>query len=63
MEPDRNEVRAAEQASARAGEYLEQIGKTDLATMTPEEWAGFLLHVHAAVADEIRAICDEQVPF
>lgn len=61
--PDKTEQRAAQQASERIGSYLEQIGKTDLAAMTGEEWQGFLLHAFTCTAEEVRNIVAEEVPF
>lgn len=57
------ETGAAAKASEAAGEYLEQIGKTDLATMTDAEWFGFLAHAYAAVASEVSAVWAADVPF
>lgn len=57
------EIGAAAKASPAAGEYLDRIGKSDLAAMTEEEWLGFLAHAYAAVADEVRAVWAEEVPF
>lgn len=61
--PDKTEVRAVEAASERVGSYLEQIGKTDLAAMSGEEWQGFLLHAFTCTAEEVRNIVAEEVPF
>jgi hypothetical protein len=63
MAPNRDEERATAQASEAVGEYLERIGKTDLAAMTPDEWAGFIAHTFACVAAEVRNICAEDTPF
>ena len=61
LNPD--ELEAANAASERVGEYLEQIGKTDLASMTPDEWVGFIAHTYASVCDEVRNIWARDVPF
>lgn len=53
---DSIELEAIEAASAKAGEYLEQIGKTDLAAMTTNEWHGFLGHAFKAIAGEVQAL-------
>lgn len=57
------ETGAVAAASEAAGQYLEQIGKTDLAQMTEAEWLGFLAHAYAAVASEVRAVWVADVPF
>jgi len=36
------DVENAELAGRSAGKYLEEIGKTDLATLTRDEWINFL---------------------
>lgn len=33
---------ARKHAAVKAGEHLDSIGKTDLATMTADEWAAFI---------------------
>lgn len=38
---DEFERKALDDAGEAAGAYLDEIGKTDLAAMTPEEWAAF----------------------
>ena len=51
-------------ASDAAGEYLEQIGETDLSRLTPEQWQGFIGHVFKCVAGEVQRLFDEgEVPF
>lgn len=57
------ETGAAHRASAAAGAYLEQLGKTDLAQMTESEWVGFLGHAYTVVAEEVRAEWAADVPF
>lgn len=42
IDPDENEVTALEHAGENAGEYLESLGRTDLAKLSPEEWQTFL---------------------
>lgn len=38
---EEHDSKAALEAGRFAGEYLDEIGKTDLATLTPEEWKIF----------------------
>lgn len=61
--PNKTEELAVDAASERIGAYLEQIGKTDLATMSAEEWHGFLLHAFTCTAEEVRDLVDADVPF
>lgn len=58
-----DEKRAVSAASEEVGSYLEQIGKTDLATMTEEEWLGFVAHAYGSVSAEVRKIWENEVPF
>jgi hypothetical protein len=39
VDPDDDEQAALDFASQMAGEYVESLGKTDLATFTSQEWA------------------------
>lgn len=63
MELNVDEKRAVRAASAEVGEYLEHIGKTDLAAMTEEEWLGFIAHTYYNVCLKVGAIWEEEVPF
>lgn len=56
------EAKAIEAASPAIGEYLEKIGKTDLALMTEEEWLGFLGHAYVATCEQVRAQWSDAVP-
>lgn len=50
------DIEDAENAGRYAGQYLEQIKKTDLATLTKDEWINFLLVV-------IGKYRDFEIPF
>jgi hypothetical protein len=64
IDPTRHESQALAVASDKAGEFLESINKTDLATMTPEEWATFIQTVYEASTGEIARLTDQEaVPF
>lgn len=63
MAPNRDEKRAVSQASGAVGDYLEQLGKTDLAQMSADEWEGFLAHAFVTIATEVRNIAYEDCPF
>lgn len=58
-----DEKKAVNAASANVGEYLERIGKTDLAQMTEAEWLGFIGHAYACVCAEVHEIWKREVPF
>lgn len=64
MKPlDALEIGAVAQASAAVGEYLEALGKTDLAQMTEADWHGFIGHAYTSVASEVAAVWAADVPF
>lgn len=47
-----------------AGQYLDDIGKTDLAKLTPEEWTTFCTRlVGAAVLFSVGQVYGDKVPF
>lgn len=59
------ERQAKEAASAKGGAYLDGIGKTDLATLEPEEWNAFLGEVLTGYRDTVRSLVSThyEVPF
>jgi len=63
MELNVDEKRAVLDASAEVGEYLDRIGKTDLAQMTEDEWLGFIAHTYYNVCLKVRAIWEKDCPF
>ena len=46
-----------------AGAYLDSIGKSDLASLTPDEWATFCRTVFEATCADLRRQAAEWVPF
>jgi hypothetical protein len=62
VDPTPNEQDALEAASQTAGEYLESLGKTDLAQMEREEWESLIESVVTGYADRLRELAsqDEQ---
>lgn len=58
-----DERQAVKDASSAVGEYLDRIGKTDLATMTEDEWLGFIGHTYATVCNAVRDIIQRECPF
>jgi hypothetical protein len=53
VDPDEHEQAAIVAASPMAGEYLESIGKTDLAVLTEAEWLTLLEVVVTAYQDAL----------
>jgi DNA polymerase III epsilon subunit-like protein len=58
VDPDEHETAAIEAASPLAGEYLESIGKTDLASLTEAEWLTLLMVVVIAFQNELARRLD-----
>lgn len=56
IDPTEFELQAMEHAGTQGGEYLESIGKTDLAKLTADEWATFLNCVCSAYVDKLGEI-------
>lgn len=68
------ETKALEAASDTAGEYLEHLGKTDMATFTEEEWFDLLMAVVHGYSEFFRQqespekakydkITEDEIPF
>lgn len=58
------EDQAIRAASDAAGEYLDALGKTDLATMSRDEWRQLLEVVFVRATATIQRLTDEEaVPF
>lgn len=57
------ERRALEDGGNAGGEYLDSIGKTDLADLDEFEWGEFLRRVLVGYADGMREIVSREVPF
>lgn len=60
---DRFEEQALEEGGNAAGAYLDEIGKTDLAELTEEEWATFWRLGLTAYADSMREMVSREVPY
>ena len=64
IDPKKHEVQALAAASRSAGEYIESLAKTDLATFTSEEWATLIEVAVTAFQDHLRtAYANEPPPF
>ena len=59
VDPDEHEIAAIAAASLMAGEYLESIGKTDLAVLSEAEWLTLLEVVITAYQDELARLLDQ----
>ena len=54
-----NEMQAMSSGGQQGGDYLERIGKSDLATLTETEWDRFLDAVITGYCDHLRALAGE----
>lgn len=57
------EADAIARGGQAAGDYLDSIGKTDLAALTPDEWTTFCTKLYVAACEELRRQAGEWVPF
>jgi archaellum component FlaD/FlaE len=60
--PTKHEIAAIMATSDPAGAYLENIGKTDLATMSQDEWMNFLEVVCTAFSDKMMELAASGEP-
>lgn len=58
IDPTQHELEAMEHAGAMGGEYLEQLGKTDLAALSFEEWSTFIDAVCTGYVEKLSAIAE-----
>lgn len=63
MKANIDEQRAIAAASPAIGAFLEDLGKSDLAVLTSEEWLAFLTHAYVSVCAEVSKIWENEVPF
>lgn len=54
IDPTDIEQRAMDHAGAQAGEYLDALGKTDLAKMSAEEWATLINVVCSGYVEHLQ---------
>jgi Family of unknown function (DUF6511) len=57
------EQNALQYAGNEGGQYLESIGKTDLATLTPDEWNMFLYAVVCTFCGQLQEMEKAGTPF
>lgn len=60
---EHNEKQACLKGGEAAGAYLESIGKTDLATLSPAQWATFCETVFFETCADLRRQADDAIPF
>lgn len=56
VDPSPHEQAALEASSAAGGAYLEALGKTDMARMTPDEWFGLLDAIVSGFQDRLAEL-------
>lgn len=61
VDPTENEKTAILEGGRNGGEYLESIGKTDLALLTAEEWSQFCACIVGGYCESLRK--DAEPPF
>lgn len=50
-------------AGGAGGEYLDKIGKSDLASLTEEEWQGFLIAIVGGYRAALKGRLRDEAPF
>lgn len=63
IDPKKHEIAALCQASAAGGEYVESLGRTDLARFTEQEWMTLIDVAVTAFQDYLRTAYAEDPPF
>lgn len=56
IDPTKNEIEAMTFAGQMAGEYMQEINKTDLATFTKDEWMTLLKVIYGNTTQKIAEI-------
>ena len=59
IDPTPNEAEAMTVGGQQGGEYLESIGKSDLATLTGTEWDRFIDAVVTGYCDHLRELASK----
>lgn len=63
IELTRDEAAAALAGGKAAGTFLEQLGRTDMAQLTREEWGEFCSRLARGYFEELQRQADAQAPF
>lgn len=61
VKPD--ERTAAKIGGNAGGAYLDGIGKTDLASLTEDEWTEFCVRVFQGTCEELKRRANDEIPF
>ena len=56
IDPTPNEIAALEHGGRMGGEYLDSLGKTDLAALSLEQWQTFVEAIVTGYCDHLRAL-------
>jgi hypothetical protein len=56
IDPTEGELAAIEDASDKAGEYLDELNQTDLAKLSREQWLELIQVIVTAFTDKLREI-------
>lgn len=56
IDPTPHEREAMDHGGSMGGEYLDELGKTDLAKLTPEEWATFVECICTGYVEKLAEI-------
>jgi hypothetical protein len=56
IDPTPNEIAAMEHGGSMGGEYLDSIGKTDLASLGHDEWKTFVEAIITGYCDYLREL-------
>lgn len=59
IDPTPNEMQAMTVGGQQGGEYLESLGKSDLATLTETEWERFIDAVVTGYCDHLRELAGQ----
>ena len=63
INPNIHEKNALADASAQGGAYVESLGRTELASWTPEEWATLIDIIVTRFQDALRTAYADDPPF
>jgi hypothetical protein len=65
IDPTRHERAAMDHAVDKAGEHIESLGRTDLMTWSPDEFAALIEVIVTAFTDRLRELGDDdgEVPY
>jgi hypothetical protein len=56
VDPNDHEMAAMMQASERAGEFIESLGKTDMAAWSSEQWGQFIEVICTGYVDKLTEL-------